>query len=263
MRTAPNPTENGLQHADQPPSSPHHPADQSRNSPPHQLQQEQQRTNIYVRRQAVVEDLTTVFQDDNLVTSGVRVEVLGEDAVDENGVFRDVLTEFWGCVFGSAAFEGGDQAAPHPDANTTPAMWKAIGNILIVGYLQVGYLPVRFAVASLAWAMFGTVSEGTLLKSWLHSLDGVDRAMMKAVLHRGLEPDDREAVVDILDRFRITSLPSPRNIRNLCIRAAHLLFVESAAFPLLQMNIKRLRQTVPRLEDLLEIRRALKPDGQR
>ncbi|KAH3733948.1 hypothetical protein DPMN_040387 [Dreissena polymorpha] len=46
----------------------------------------------------LMNDMLDQVSDYNIFEMTVRVDVLGEQAVDEDAVFRDVLSGFWGGV---------------------------------------------------------------------------------------------------------------------------------------------------------------------
>ncbi|KAH3748191.1 hypothetical protein DPMN_182629 [Dreissena polymorpha] len=91
-----------------------------------------------------------------------------------------------------------------------------MGNFLVVGFQQTGYLPVRLALASLVWAIFGSVMDDILIESWLDMLQPSDRRVIEDAL-QSVNSDKRDLVIDILDTFGISSMPTTANIRTLCI----------------------------------------------
>lgn len=217
--------------------------------------------NITVRRDKIAEDVTHYFGDDSIASHHVVVSVEGERAVDENGVFRDVTTAYWSDVFDSTAFNGDSQASPAPHPSHGPRFWKAMGNFMIAGFRQNGYLPVRFALASLVWAIFGEdlVTEEIAISSWLMILGPRDRDVITSALRSGITEINRTPVICVLDIFRNSVVPTTANLRSVCLRCARFSLIENAMFPLTSMRLNRLRSNIHSVGVLKELYVALRP----
>ncbi|KAH3718644.1 hypothetical protein DPMN_061450 [Dreissena polymorpha] len=180
------------------------------------------------------------FSDDSIIETTVRVDVVGEQAVDEDGVFRDVLSGFWGEVI-DRFFVGVDQAAPVFSGATPTSIWEAIGRILYVGLVQLGYLPLRFGLVSLIFGVFGALHDDHLLLSWIGSLGGLEREVMSQAIDVGVRNCDRGILCDILGRHAVPELPTDINMRRLALQCAEVQFVAGAMYPLHRMRLERLR----------------------
>ncbi|KAH3791754.1 hypothetical protein DPMN_145244 [Dreissena polymorpha] len=164
-------------------------------------------------------DMLDEFSDDSIVETTVRVDVVGEQAVDEDGVFRDVLSGFWGEVI-DRFFVGVDQTAPVFSGATPTAIWEAIGRILHVGLVQLGYLPLRFGFASLIFGVFGVLDDERLLQSWIESLGGLEREVMSQAIDVSVQNCDSNILCDILGRHAVPELPTDNNMRRLALQCA-------------------------------------------
>jgi len=86
---------------------------------------------------------------------------------------------------------------------------------------------------------------------------------MRTVLDTGLQQDHSEDVVEILDRYKVTTLPTEGNIRNLSVRCSEVHFIESSAFPLREMHLEQLRIYLPSAESVEDLYKRLQPDGRK
>ncbi|XP_052809262.1 uncharacterized protein LOC128237720 [Mya arenaria] len=215
---------------------------------------------IQVRRSSLISDLLAHFENDD--ERHVHVEVIGEQAVDNMGVFRDVLTDFWTDVIGRY-FEGDVEAVPVVSPSVTENMWRAIGNVFVRGFLQAGYLPLQFSVASIARSLFGDVSLEMLMQSWLATLGGYKRKLMTRMLAGGFTHDDKDDLVDVFDRYHVKEMPNAGNVRRLAQRCASVMCVEQALYPLTIMRLERLRSSFDSIESLTNTLRSLRPDGRK
>ncbi|XP_014670825.1 PREDICTED: uncharacterized protein LOC106811638 [Priapulus caudatus] len=223
---------------------------------------------IHVRRPFIVEDMLKVFR--NNVTGMVKVDIAGENAVDSGGVFRDVLSEFWEKCF-QKHFEGEDECVLVPSPQLSPDDFSTIGKILLVGYEQQGFFPIRFSRVLLICAMFSRdlVSNDLLLESFFRTLSNFERdSLENALLLVNLEGDILDDIIDILSRFRVTTIPKCRESLRLClVRVAEIQLIENHAFSLQQMlpHMEKLKlfsdfQTV---SAILALYIRLKPTGRK
>ena len=81
---------------------------------------------------------------------GVKEEGTG------NGVARDIYSSFWIDATDSY-FIGEKERVPFARHDLFKNEWKAIGDILMKGYYDVGYFPVIISKAFLVYSIYGEV----------------------------------------------------------------------------------------------------------
>ena len=100
--------------------------------------------------------------------------------------------------------------------------WKAISDILMKGYYDVGYFPVMISKAFLVYSIYGEVDEEILADSFLNYSCEDERETVQNVLAIDAKESifEREGFLDILDRFKGRSNVTKFKARNIIIELA-------------------------------------------
>ena len=213
---------------------------------------------ITVSRINLVKDLLAAFRDDSITDKSLKIKVENESAEDFDGVFRDVLTEFWGKLM-SLYFDGEDQASPIISPELKADDWRAVGSIIYKGFAQVGYFPLRFSVTSLIFAVLGRqqLTPDILISSFLGSLGNFERELFSECLELSeFSSEQINDIVECLERYGVRQLPTPNNLRAITIRCSEVVSVERSLFPLQCMNLGRLLH-FPEFRAVEEIKKLL------
>lgn len=113
--------------------------------------------------------------------------------------------------------------------------YVTVGRILTHSYIQCGSFPMQLARASLHQAVFDSVSDDCLLDSFIKLLPVKERDTLRNGLN-GVGPFPLEEIMDILDDFKETTLPTPANFRSLLIKVATAEFITKPYLPLLKLR---------------------------
>ena len=138
-----------------------------------------------------------------------------------NGVAQDIYSSFW--IDTTDSYLIGEKGrVPFVRHDLFKSVWKAISDILMKGYYDVGYFPVMISKASLLYSIYGEVDEEMLVDSFLNYICEDERKTVQNVL----AIDEKESIfesedfLDILDRFKCRSKVTMFNARNIIIELA-------------------------------------------
>ena len=100
--------------------------------------------------------------------------------------------------------------------------WKAISDILMKGYYDVGYFPVMISEAFLVYSIYGEVDEEILVDSFLNCICEDERETVQNVLAIDANESifESEDFLDILDWFKCKSKVTKFNARNIITELA-------------------------------------------
>ena len=100
--------------------------------------------------------------------------------------------------------------------------WKAISDILMKGYYDVGYFPVMISEAFLVYSIYGEVDEEILVDSFLNCICEDERETVQNVLAIDANESifESEDFLDILDWFKCRSKVTKFNARNIITELA-------------------------------------------
>jgi len=172
-------------------------------------------------------DMIEVFKDPSVVEARLKVTMVNahgqdESGSDENGVFRDALSAFWS-AFENSCTVGEDERIPVIRHDFQSPEWEAIARILVKGFYQLNFFPVKLNQAFLIATLFGEseVSQEVLLNSFLSYLSRDERALIEHALKDSLKEEHRVEWLDFLDRFGCKRVPKPEQIRDTILEIAH------------------------------------------
>ena len=145
----------------------------------------------------------------------------GKEEGTGNGVARDIYSSFWIDATDSY-FIGEKERVPFVRYDLFKNEWKAISDILMKGYYDVGYFSVMISKAFLVYSIYGEVDE-EIVDSFLNYICEEDeRETVQSVLATDAKESifEREDFLDILDRFKCRSNVTKFNTRNIIIELA-------------------------------------------
>ena len=185
------------------------------------------RTNVY-------EDVLDLYKEGEVVGEyPVFIKFVGEQAVDQGGVQRDMLSAFWAEAY-THLFEGAKTLTPmiHPGLDMT--IFPILGRIISHGYLACGILPVCIALPSLISMLLGptvSIPSTIVIQSFIDYVSDVERGTLKAALDSE-EPFScaiRGDLVNVLSRFGCRQVPTRSNLHNLIEQVARYEFCAKPA----------------------------------
>ena len=83
--------------------------------------------------------------------------------------------------------------------------------------------------------LFEVVEEDCLLESFLHLLPPRQREVFSGAL-KGKQPFPQSAVIDVLDDYKVQTLPTPKNLRDIVLKISTMEFVDKPFLPLLKIR---------------------------
>ena len=178
-----------------------------------------------------MEDVIALFSiEDVLYHYPLKIQFIGERAIDTGGVCRDMFDKFWLATY-AQHFEGSNSLVPSVNAHTDMAVMHALGRITSHSYIFCGVLPTRIVYPTLYACFVGVgakVPAPILLGSFIDYLTIVEQSIIKIGL--GMEAsvfpiDLQTQLIAILDRFGSRNAPKPHNLRQLLIEAAEYEFL--------------------------------------
>ena len=148
-----------------------------------------------VNRHNCVNELLSLYKDQNIVNCELLLSFQGEDAAGD-GVRREVYSVFWD-NFVSSYCEGCSHFTFSVSAALSQDDFVAIGRLLSHQYIQTGTLPLQISEAIMQQAVVGKVSEDCLINSFLMLLHEKEREILQHAIH-GNQPFPVSDVLDIL-----------------------------------------------------------------
>ena len=177
----------------------------------------------------------------DVLESDLRVSFVDEQAVDERGVLRDVLSAFWeGAI--DRFFEGEGSVVPALTEGATQQTWRAIGRILTAGWRQVGFLPIRVNLTSLA-ATFLEGDQEVTVSSWVETFGGAER---EALLHPRA---DDPMIMDIITRYGARNVPLEGSLQEQLTRCAYVDMIQRPFFAYDAMGARGTFESLIELEE--------------
>ncbi|XP_035984919.1 uncharacterized protein LOC110367624 [Fundulus heteroclitus] len=177
---------------------------------------------VKLHRSNLLEELITQFKDQTLLSQTLKFSFIDEKGADADGVSRDVYAAFW-TEFMDRIAEGEESRVPSLPNKWQKEEWKSIGRVLLKGFTDHGYFPCRFAPAFSVALIFGEseVSDEMLLESLLLFICQSDRDLVTTALRPDSLIEDRDELIDLLDRLNVTTLPTEDNLKAILVSAAH------------------------------------------
>lgn len=157
----------------------------------------------------------------------------GEEA-SGNGVLREVYSLFWNDFIRDNC-DGSSQFALKLLPQMTVEKYETIGRIITHQFLQCGSFPVQLSRASIHQMLFEVVEEDCLLESFLHLLPPRQRELFSGAL-KGKQPFPQSLVIDVLDDYKVQTLPIPKNLQHMVLKISTMEFVDKPFLPLLKIR---------------------------
>lgn len=177
---------------------------------------------VKLHRVTLLDELIAQFKDEAMVTFSVKYSFIDEMGADADGVSRDVYAAFW-TEFLDCAAEGADERVPSLSPEWQEEEWKSVGRILAKGLKDHGYFPSRLAQAFTAAVIFGehSVSSDLLFDSLMLYLSHSERDLLSTALQEAVVGDDKEELLDLMDRMGVKTVPTQDNLRAVLVQVAH------------------------------------------
>lgn len=218
---------------------------------------------IKLHRVNLLEEMINQFKDSALLKHNLTYTYIDEKGADVDGVSRDVYAAFWTELLDHTA-EGEDQRIPSLCPKWQEEEWKSIGRILLKGFQDHGYFPCRLSPAFTVALIFGEseVSDDVLFESLLLYVSQPDRALITAALKEDLSEEERDELIDLLDRLDVTALPTQQNLKGILLKVAHKQLIQKPRYASEKMSFiagSSLRDAFAGPQDVLHMYEDKKP----
>ncbi|KAL2088710.1 hypothetical protein ACEWY4_015609 [Coilia grayii] len=193
---------------------------------------------VKLHRVNLLEEMIAQFKGPVLLKHPLRYTYIDERGADHNGVSRDVYAAFWTQLLDHTA-EGEDLRVPSLCPKWQEEEWKSIGRILLKGFQDHGYFPCRLSPAFTVSLIFGEneVSDYVLFESLLLFVSQSDRNLITTALKEDLSEDDRDELIDLLDRLDVTALPTQQNLKGILLKVAHKQLIQKPRYACEKMSL--------------------------
>ncbi|XP_068187709.1 uncharacterized protein [Antennarius striatus] len=222
---------------------------------------------IRLHRVNLLQEMIGQFKDAALLKHELRYTYIDERGADADGISRDVYAAFWTELLDHTA-EGEDQRIPSLCPKWQEEEWKSIGRILLKGFQDHGYFPCRLSPAFTVALIFGEqeVSDDVLFESLLLYVSHSDRSLITTALKGELSGEEKDELIDLLDRLDVTALPTQNNLKGILLKVAHKQLIQKPRYASEKMSFvagSSLREALASPQDVLHMYEAKKPTTKR
>ena len=201
-------------------------------------QRERVKKIIVLHRGQILRELIQVFSEQSILKDDLSFRVIlpdgkFENAVDDGGVFRDVLSEFWNDFYEQCTL-GNCFKVPYLRHDFGQQEWESVGRIITFGWQKEKYLPVKLAPVLLEQAVLGFV-ESDLVDNFLKYVSESERVIFESCCS-DFESVDQEELLDIMDIHNCRRLPAADYIEQILRELAHQKLIQEPAFVIEQWS---------------------------
>eukprot|EP00112_Aurelia_sp_Birch-Aquarium-sp1_P026041 Seg8990.2 transcript_id=Seg8990.2/GoldUCD/mRNA.D3Y31 product="hypothetical protein" protein_id=Seg8990.2/GoldUCD/D3Y31 len=210
-----------------------------------------------------------VFSDPSVIQSPLTFTAINNYGIAEQGVGSGVTKEIYS-LFRKDAYEslmvGESERVPFIRHDMNLSKWEAIGRILLKGYIDAGYWPLKMSYIFIAVFLFGEniLTEDTMLSSFKKYLSQSEAKLVEGLINEGVDVQEEE-VQDFLSVFECKRLATTGNIKSILIEIGHKELVQKPQYiaKCWQVTKSKLKSVIGTLESLYEIYEKIKPSTNR
>ena len=189
---------------------------------------------IQVSRESVLPDLLRCYDNDDVVSSTIKVTFTDEEGEDCGGLTQDMFSAFWEQAF-DMHFDGEEIKVPfaspsnlHVARNT----FEAMGRIFSHGFILTGAIPVRFCQSSVMGAFLGSqsVPGPVLLRDLLNHVSEREAKVMSLAMSatekESITDEQEDILFSVFARFAMRIAPLwGESLKDQLIKLARYIFV--------------------------------------
>ncbi|XP_057299552.1 uncharacterized protein LOC130630175 isoform X3 [Hydractinia symbiolongicarpus] len=230
------------------------------------LDSEQQ---LLIDRSNLVADAFEQYQDTSILDCKVFIKFLDEEGHDLDGLTKEFFSSFW-IKFSEQYLKGENQKyfTVQPEPVLTDAQLKAVGMILVHGFLLTGYLPLMINNSQLFIILSGKEpSSESMATSFLSVIGETNKQLILKAKQMSCYDNSLEmSLVRLLLMYESTYLPSPSTIDNCIKNISKYMMVKKPYFALQKMSLGltgEVKEFLTNLTEdlLLQYREKLIPSG--
>ncbi|XP_032427069.1 uncharacterized protein LOC116725248 isoform X1 [Xiphophorus hellerii] len=193
---------------------------------------------LVLHRGQILKELISHFCDPGVTQEDICIQMVlpdgrREKAVDDGGVLRDVLSEFWQDFYEQCTM-GNNFKVPYLRHDFGQQQWESIGRIIAFGWQKQKYLPIKLAPVILEQAVLGSI-KSPLVDSFLRYVTEYDRMVFESCLS-DFQSVDKEELLEIMDIHNCRRVPTADNIELLLEELAHQKLIQEPAFVIEQWS---------------------------
>ena len=166
----------------------------------------------------VMMEMIRCFKDPELMRYNITVTVIDPKGTEEagtgEGVWRDVLTEFW-VDFYETCTTGDEMKIPFLRHDFGSDEWMSVGRIIVKGWTTIRYFPVRLAPTLMEEALYGQTMSSLRDCFMAFVSPGEKDLLVKALTD--FDSVEQEDLMECLQNHSCKRLPNAENILNLVI----------------------------------------------
>ncbi|XP_057296222.1 uncharacterized protein LOC130625171 [Hydractinia symbiolongicarpus] len=187
-----------------------------------------------IHRMTIKKDLMDLFITKQInVTDDIRYIWIDPRGQEENGagsgVSRDIYSSFWNEVY-NAYLYGEQERVPQVRHDLYKQEWRAIGMIILKGYVDTGYFSISLSRAFLCFCLFGEVPEELLISSFLKYLSSDESQLVTKAIgkNEGENVIHSDEFAEILEQFKCKTVVTESNVKTVIIELARQELVQKS-----------------------------------
>ena len=178
---------------------------------------------IRVHRSLIREDMIEVFLDPSILKFNLNAIIINQHGIEEagqgNGVLREVFPLFWKDCYESHML-GECERVPYIRHDFDRKKWEAVGTILVKGYTDCQYFPLKISKAFFTGCLFGEGSVMMLQDSFKHYVSKSEASVIEGCLSDSIQGDNVE-LLDFLSAFDCKRRVTQDNLEETIRELAH------------------------------------------
>ncbi|KAJ7353883.1 hypothetical protein OS493_031590 [Desmophyllum pertusum] len=180
---------------------------------------------IRVHRSLIREDMIEIFSDPYILKCSLQAIIINQHGHDEagrgSGVLREVFSLFWKECYESHML-GETERVPYIRHDFDRNKWEAVGRILVKGYIECQYFPLKISKAFLVACLFGegSVTRKMLQDSFKHYVSNSEASLIEGCLSDSIQCDSAE-MLEFLSAFDCKRKPTHENIIEIIREVSH------------------------------------------
>lgn len=180
---------------------------------------------IRVHRSLVRQDMLDIFSDESILKYTLSVIIINQQGNEESGAgigpLREIFSLFWKDCYESHML-GEIERVPYIRHDFNRNKFEAVARIIVKGYKDCQYFPVKISKSFLVACLFGeeSVTDGILMSSFQNYVSRSEADVIGKCLSQSIQPDDDE-LLEFLSTFDCKRQVTNDNIRELVTEIAH------------------------------------------